>query len=181
MNPRQIIINIKHTGEIHKIEEEVKKFITPEMNGIDIGSGGVPILLQTISIDQCFPGQYSEYVHLKGDARKLIWFKDNCLDYVFSSHCFEDFDIPEKVEVFKEWIRVLKVGGLLLLYLPNEQLYREYCKKVGNKANVSHKDANFNVETVLEIAKEVGKVAEIYSIINHGDYCFFIVFKKVEE
>lgn len=180
MSERIVSIKIKHVGEIGKIEEEAKKFIKPEMNGIDIGTGGMPILPQAISIDASYPGQYSEWIHLKGDARKLYWFKDSCMDYVFSSHCFEDFKPEEKLRVFREWIRVIKVGGVLVLYLPNEQAYRNYCLVHGSTPNKDHKDANFNIETVREIAKFF-PVREIHSIVNHGDYCFFLVFKKVGE
>jgi len=179
MNPRTYIIKIRHMGEINKIEEEAKKFITPQMNGIDIGTGGVPILLQSISIDFNYPGQYSELVQLKGDAKNLYWFKDNCMDYVFSSHCFEDIEPANKVATFKEWLRVIKVGGIMLLYLPDERIYREYNKAHGAIPNGAHKDANFNIDTMRNIAKQF-PIKEIYSIPNHGDYCFFIVFQKLD-
>jgi len=178
MNPRTIIINIKHVGEIGKIEAEAKKFITPDMNGIDIGSGGMPLLLQSVSIDFNYPGQYSDLVNLKGDARNLYWFKDNCLDYVFSSHCYEDILPEQKAGTFREWLRVIKIGGLLVLYLPDEQVYRAYSAAHGAVPNLAHKDASFNIGTVRDIAKQF-PVKEIYSIEKHGDYCFFIVFKKV--
>jgi predicted SAM-dependent methyltransferase len=180
VGPKKIEINISWTGETAKIEEEALKYITPAMNGIDIGSGGSPILLQAISVDCAYPGQYSDYVHLKGDARKLVWFKDMSLDYVFSSHCFEDFDIKEKTEVFKEWLRVLKLGGLMLLYLPDEQVYRKYCEGHNQHSNSAHKDEYFNIGTVRSIAQVVGMTEEVAAIDKHGDYCFFIVFRRIE-
>ena len=42
---------------------------------------------------------------------------DGSLDYVFSSHCLEHLEKPK--EALKEWIRVLKQGGVLYLYLPH--------------------------------------------------------------
>jgi len=39
------------------------------------------------------------------------------LDYVFSSHCLEHLERPK--EALEEWIRVLKKGGILYLYLPH--------------------------------------------------------------
>lgn len=173
------IINIKvsHVGEIAKIEEIAKHFITPKMNGLDIGSGGMPILVQSVSVDYCFPGQYSELVNLKGNAKNLYWFKDNCMDYVFSSHCFEDFPIEEKRAVFEEWLRVIKPGGLMLLYLPDEKLYREWCSSHNLSRNMDHKDETFNINTMREIAKN-SRAEEVFYLDAHGDYCFFIVFRK---
>jgi predicted SAM-dependent methyltransferase len=179
MASRKIVINIKWMGEVEKIEKHVLKWITPQMNGVDIGSGGAPILLQAIAIDRNCPSQYSDYVHLKGDARKLNWFKDESLDYVFSSHCFEDFEPNEKEQVLREWLRVIKIGGLLLLYLPNEQDYRKYCKEHNATSNQDHKDEYFSIETVRELARKVGGTHEELAITKHGDYCFFIVLRKV--
>ncbi len=50
-----------------------------------------------------------------GDATKLIQ-ADLSQDYVFSSHCYEHVDDPEKA--VKEAFRVLRTGGCLFLYLP---------------------------------------------------------------
>ena len=48
---------------------------------------------------------------------------DDSLDYVFSSHCLEHLQNPEKA--IREFYRVLKPGGILFLYLPfpNDKLY----------------------------------------------------------
>ncbi len=178
---RKIVINIRHTGEVEKIEKEVKKFITPEMNGLDIGSAGMPILLQAVAIDVNVNGIYSDYIHLKGDARSLYWFQNSCMDYVFSSHCLEDFTHSEKLAVLKEWIRVLKVGGLLLLYLPNEQKYRQYMLERNKGTNRAHKEDHFDIEILRNIIAPLANVEEFYAIPDHGDYCFFVVYQKIRE
>jgi len=179
MSSRKITIDVRWMGEVEKIENHVMKWITPDMNGLDIGSGGAPILLQAIAVDKKLPGLYSDYIHLKGNAKELYWFKDNCMDYIFSSHCFEDFAPAEKEKVFREWLRVLKIGGIMMLYLPDEQAYRKYSKAHGAKPNQDHKDAYFNISTVREIAWKVGGTIEEFAITKHGDYCFFIIFRKV--
>lgn len=177
MESRDITIKIRWMGETGKIEKEALKFISPEMNGLDIGSGGAPILLQAIGIDREYPAPYSEYVHLKGDAGDLYWFKNNCMDYIFSSHCLEDFE--DKAEVLREWIRVLKEGGLLLLYLPDEKIYRELCKKRGQPNNLAHKDAEFSLKKLRKIVEDNNlPIDEIYCLESHGEYCFFIVYTK---
>jgi len=44
------------------------------------------------------------------------------VDYIFSSHCLEH--IPNWVEALSYWTSMLKVGGILFLYLPHyDQLY----------------------------------------------------------
>lgn len=45
------------------------------------------------------------------------------LDYIFSSHCLEH--LPDWVEALNYWIRQLKSGGILFLYLPDmrDQVY----------------------------------------------------------
>jgi SAM-dependent methyltransferase len=42
---------------------------------------------------------------------------DGSLDFVFSSHTLEHLDRPW--DALSEWIRVLKPGGVLFLYLPH--------------------------------------------------------------
>lgn len=46
----------------------------------------------------------------------------NNVDYIFSSHCLEH--IPNWVETMDYWYDVLKIGGVLFLYLPDySQVY----------------------------------------------------------
>lgn len=46
-------------------------------------------------------------------------FKDGRFDFVFSSHVIEDFE-PSKIQgVFDEWMRLVKVGGHLILIVPD--------------------------------------------------------------
>jgi SAM-dependent methyltransferase len=70
------------------------------------------------------------------DCAKLP-FRDETLDFIFSSHCLEDF-APDKIKnVFLEWLRCVKKGGYLILLLPDMQGGRY--PKVGDKeGNPSH-------------------------------------------
>jgi predicted SAM-dependent methyltransferase len=128
----------------------VDKYINKEMNGIDIGSGGAPIFVNTISMDRK-NGHWSELVQLHGDAKSLYWFKDGVMDYVFSSHCFEDFLEEEKPSVLKEWVRIIRPGGFLILLLPDERKYRDYCAARNTKPNGAHKDPDFSMDKVSKI------------------------------
>lgn len=167
-------------GEAFLIRSEVLKFINKDMNGVDIGSGGAPIIPQAISMN-FITGHFTDNVQLRGDARDLKWFKDGSLDYVFSSHCYEDFDPNEKDRVFLEWTRVLKKGGKLMLYLPDERVYRAHCAKHGQLRNLDHADPTFSLETLRNMVNKdfTGKVKEIFSIPQHATYSFFVVYEKI--
>ena len=54
------------------------------------------------------------------DIRKLT-FNDNYADEILSVHVIEHFWRWEVYEILKEWIRVLKPGGKLILECPNLQ------------------------------------------------------------
>jgi len=133
-------------SETSLCRERLKKYCVG--NGLDLGYGGDPIVPTAITVDLEEPytnvGTCSQ--NLKGDARNLYWFKDDVLDYVFSSHLFEDFDQQEMSSVLWEWIRVLRPGGHLVLYLPDEQVYRKHCKKKNQPRNTHHKVKNFSLE-----------------------------------
>ena len=61
-----------------------------------------------------------ECVQLVGTATNLRWFADGQLDFVFSSHCLEHMPRQEALGLaIPEFLRVLKPGGLLFLYLPD--------------------------------------------------------------
>ena len=77
--------------------------------GLDIGGGKWP-LEGAIVVDD-----YEEM-----NAYNLSNFEDNSLDYVFSSHCLEHLTSWEEALVL--WIRKIKKGGTLFLYLPHESM-----------------------------------------------------------
>lgn len=82
-------------GEIPWCRDRLEPFAVG--NGCDCGFGGAVLKTSTICIDRA-EGDPSRAVvpppvpptHFVGDVRDLP-FKDGVLDYVFSSHCLEDF------------------------------------------------------------------------------------------
>ena len=147
-------------------------------DGLDIGYGGDPIVSNAICLD--LPEAYAKYLdnpqHLHGDARNLHWFKDGCLDFVYSSHVLEDF--KETGPVINEWLRVLKVGGVLVLYLPDEQTYREHCYQQGKPPNVHHIHLDFSLGLVKRILEKRNDVEVIYEKFPSGIYSFELVVRK---
>lgn len=47
-------------------------------------------------------------------------------DYVFSSHCLEH--IADWETAISHWVRVIKQGGIIFLYLPNPAVYNRWSK-----------------------------------------------------
>lgn len=79
---------------------------------LDIGGGdSASIIPNAITVDLDFPGY---------DGLTLP-FSDETQDAIFSSHCLEHVDDPGAS--IREWFRVLKVGGVLVLIVPHQFLY----------------------------------------------------------
>ena len=59
------------------------------------------------------------HVHHRRDVADLAVFADDSADLIYASHVLEYFDREVGLEVLKEWRRVLKVGGILRLAVPD--------------------------------------------------------------
>lgn len=53
------------------------------------------------------------------DLRELTPFEDNSADEILSVHVVEHFWRWEVLDVLKEWVRILKPGGTMILECPN--------------------------------------------------------------
>ena len=53
------------------------------------------------------------------DASKRLPFKDNTFDLIYASHVLEHIPWYKTEEVLKEWVRVLKPGGILEIWVPD--------------------------------------------------------------
>ncbi len=66
---------------------------------------------------------------------KLLPFPDNYADEIYASHILEHFGTYEVTDVLKEWLRVLKPGGLIRIAVPNGinafKIAEQYCKEHG--------------------------------------------------
>jgi len=99
------------------------------------------------------------------------------LDFVFSSHLLEHIE-PERVTgALKEWMRIIRAKGYLVLYLPDED---EYPKVGENGANPDHK-WNVNYERVIQYMRAAGSWDLIdFQKRNQGrEYSLYFVFQKV--
>jgi predicted SAM-dependent methyltransferase len=149
--------------------------------GLDLGYGGDIITPTAITVD--LPKPYTDVgchpLNLGGDARNLYWFRDNVLDYVYSSHLLEDFEDTESA--LREWLRVLKPCGHLVIFCPDEQIFRRYCAITGHPYNPSHKIENFSLAYLKNILlNKIGNVEIIHETFLIDNYSFELVAKKLE-
>lgn len=84
---------------------------------LEIGVGNKKIFENSIALDI----RNTSKVSVLGDACKLP-FKDNSFDHIYCAHTIEHFSHLEVNYVIREWIRVLKVGGILELRCPDLQI-----------------------------------------------------------
>ncbi len=145
---------------------------------MDIGFGGDPITPTAICMD--LPTPYAQYLthvqHLRGSADDLRWFRDNSLDWVYSSHVLEDF--PDTAGVLGEWIRVVKPGGHVVLYLPDEQTYRAHCRSQGKPPNAHHIHEHFGLPYLKGILDRRTDVEIVHEAFPVGIYSFELVLRK---
>ncbi|RMD75255.1 MAG: methyltransferase domain-containing protein [Lentisphaerae bacterium] len=164
-------------SETAKVRESLLPFCVGD--GVDLGYGGDPICESAICIDQhrkyADLGDFPQHLH--GDASNLYWFRDKSVDYVFSSHLLEDF--VNTAAVLDEWIRILKVGGNLVLFLPDEQEYRKYCKKINCPPNEHHIHEFFSLKYVKNILLQRGDMKIIHEKYPSGIYSFELVAKRI--
>jgi SAM-dependent methyltransferase len=93
--------------------------------GLDIGYGG------DLLAPNCKGWDWEH-----GDAQYLRGVEDARFDFVYSSHTLEDMVNPGIA--LKNWWRVLKPGGYLILYIPHRDLY-EKKKTLPSHWNIDHK------------------------------------------
>jgi len=167
-----------------EFDKYMRKWVTKNnrfTNGVDVGCGTNRISDMIVSIDQQSDYRYAS-AQLVWDCKDLDIYADDKLDFIFSSHCLEDFaDIPK---VFLNWWRKLKLDGLMLLLLPDMEAGRyPKCENVqGNPSHRTNVGKNF-MHKMLETMKERGQLK--YEILQedtipHAECCSidFVIRKR---
>lgn len=171
-------INAPYKPESKKIVWEVAPYLRGR--GLDVGAGTFKVLPHVISVDNCvdtqlFGIQLMPDVKVKS-ADDLAIFASGSMDFVYSSHLLEHMNDPEKT--LREWWRVLKPNGYLVLYLPHEDLY----PKIGEPgANPDHKH-NLDESKVTNWMQRIGSwdLERCEKRDQDDEYSFLMVFKKFE-
>lgn len=155
-------------------------------NGVDIGSGGDPVVPWAIQIDlpsERFGsyrdgGAYSIPTPIQWRTSEIsLPFKDSVLDWVYSSHLLEDFD--DWHPVLTEWVRVLKQEGHLVILVPCKKRFNE-AVAAGQDGNSNHKHESY-VGEISGIASDYGLIAieDRYTDIFPNDYNILFVGRKI--
>src|SRR3990172_4492755 len=138
-------------AEVGKVKYDVVPYVRGRL--LDIGAGPYRIFPYAITVDNlhhasAFGWNYKPDVI--ADASNLSMFATESFDSVFSSHTLEHVENTEKH--LKEWWRVIKNKGYLVLYLPHKDLY----PNIGQEgSNPDHKH-DFLPEDITNIMKKFG-------------------------
>ena len=166
-------------NEARKVAWEVVKWTRGR--GLDIGCGPGKTFPHWIGVDNCadeklFGIKCNPDIKVE-DCGKLDVLSSQSMDFCFSSHLLEHVE-PERVTaVLKEWMRLIKTKGYLILYLPDEDEY----PKIGEEgANKDHK-WNVNYDQVVRYMKDAGSwdLVDFQKRNEDREYSLLFVFQKV--
>jgi SAM-dependent methyltransferase len=143
----------------------IRKYFVGE--GIDIGGKPDPLLLHS----EFFPLMQGvkTWDWEDGDAQYLKGLGDCSLDFVHSSHCLEHLVDP--FEGLRNWFRVVKEDGYLVVTVPDEDLYEQgvfpstfnrdhkWTFTIYKNSSWSEKSLN-----ILDLVREIGPCAELIKV-----------------
>lgn len=147
--------------------------------GLDVGCGSHKPFEHFIGVDNRNDEQMF-HIKMKPD----VWVLDACtmpifgsqaMDFVFSSHLLEH--IHDHRKALREWWRVLKPGGYLVLYLPHKD---HYPHMGDDGANPDHKH-DFHPDDIIEAMQEVPggwDLVENQVRTEDDEYSFFQVYQR---
>lgn len=168
-------------NEAGKVKYEVVEYTRGL--GLDIGCGPYKAFPHFIGVDNKIDTQLFG-IQMEpdnvADASYLPQVATEQLDFVFSSHLLEH--IEDHVEALREWWRIIKVDGHLVLYLPHRDLY----PNIGQPgANPDHKH-DFVPQDIIDAMNVVALDARnsFDVLVNETrsermEYSFLLVFKKL--
>ena len=146
---------------------------------LDVGCGKYKTFPHWIGVDsgQVW-GKHHADVPIE-NAQSLDLFAGQSCDAIFSSHLLEHINYEMVPKTLTDWCRVIKPGGHLMLYLPDEDTY----PKVGEKyANPDHK-WNVNYDKVVAAMEKTNRGWDLidYQVRNEQDeYSLWFVFKLTQ-
>lgn len=161
-----------YISETEKIRPVIKKYLTGRI--MDIGCGQDKVSQDAYGIDaRKFPHTDFVTFDLYGLDQQIPHLRKS-MDVVYSSHVLEH--IPNDVAAINEWSKFLKIGGYIILYLPDDRWY-------DNEANHEH-IRSFTYPQFLRFFKRAFDHLEVVeSGEHHGNdlYSFYIVARKNRE
>ena len=189
--------------ELRKCAWEIVKWTRGR--GLDLGAGPVRTFPHFITVDNCrdavLYGNQSRPDVLVQTATELPMFASGSMDFVVASHLLEHIPLngqdprqfadpimralSEKMmiekhsvtEALREWMRVIKTDGYLLLLVPDEDEYPK-CGETG--ANADHV-WNCNYDIVVEQMRKTGCSWDLVDFQKRNtdqEYSLLFVFQK---
>jgi hypothetical protein len=148
--------------------------------GIDVGYGGDPLVPHAICFDM--PRPYTEVgtaaQHLGGDARRIP-LRDQTLDWLYTSHLIEDFTYNAQRELVKEWLRVVKPEGYVMILAPDQQRFLAHCAATGQSVNDNHKEADYSLENFTKrVLKKLTTYPRVVRSVDFPDYSWGIILQR---
>jgi len=143
----------------------VNRYFTGD--GLDIGGKPDPLVLYRTLF--CRMGPVRTWDREDGDAQYLATIGDATFDFVHSSHCLEHLVDPK--EGLRNWLRVVKPGGYLIVTVPDEDLYEQ-----GIFPSTFNKDHKWTFTiykpkswcacslNVLDLVRDLGESAELMAL-----------------
>lgn len=145
---------------------------------LDIGSGPGSVWPQVTGIDLGH-NQGVPVTDLMMDGTNLCTFADNSIDGIFSSHMLDKIEKSKVPAVLREWTRVLKPGGYLVLYLPAASLIPEGEGHPDTKWKATPDD----IESVLRERgdyRQAWEVVERESRNDNDEASLWLVYRKLD-
>ena len=130
--------------------------------GVDVGAGRWPLAIAR-EVENC-----------ADENAYRIREPDESLDFVFSSHTLEHLEHPW--DAIHEWIRVLKPGGVLFLYLPHPA-----CEMWRPERLRFHKWSPDPVSLEKKLISEFGLQILYVSYLPDAYFSFVVIARKAEE
>lgn len=148
--------------DLMKISNKLHGYFGPK--GIDIGFGG-----HSMAPIHDYIGYDKNHPEFLEDGK--LPFADLTFDTVYSSHCLEHI-VNYKMSI-REWFRVLKTGGHMVLLLPHQYLYEKRAE-LPSKYNGDHKRFYTPASLMFEIEDSLMpnsyRLREMRDLDNGFDY-----------
>lgn len=155
--------------------------------GLDIACGGAPCVPWALSFD--LPAaEYDHYnshnpprgpLQVRGHADRNLPFESDSFAWVLSSHFIEDNLYEDWPRLFREWSRIVKHGGYLIVLAPDRERWAYAITVLGQNPNCSHKFEP-RAGDMARIAKEVGLevICDRLTDLYPNDYGLIGIFRK---
>lgn len=152
---------------------------------LDVASQGDPVAPWAWSLD--LPRDEFEWYNSKQPASGPIQLRcsathlpidDNSVDTLYSSHLLEDFE--DWHPILREWVRVIRPGGFLVILVPDKELWNAAVAK-GQPPNCQHRHES-HVGELTAYAKDIGvrPIEDRLTNLYPGDYTILFAGTKID-